>query len=121
MTRSGNSWVGCLRALAMASGRSHAAARGVFGARTFSFSPQASEEKPAYLIMGANGGMGSSLAEKLLLDGSRVALCCRDEAKTAAVTTGSFVIVFLTEGGFQNNTNALILSPAGVDEGCDNG
>ena len=102
MARSGNSLVGCLRALALASGRSHAAARGVFGARTFSFSPKASEEKasqekdalPAYLVMGANGGMGSSLAEKLLLDGSRVALCCRDEAKTAAVTTGSFVKVF---------------------------
>ena len=36
---------------------------------------------PAYLIMGANGGIGRSLAEKLLVDGSRVALCCRDTAK----------------------------------------
>ena len=36
---------------------------------------------PAYLVMGANGGIGRALAEKLLEDGSRVALCCRDEAK----------------------------------------
>ena len=40
---------------------------------------------PAYMIMGANGGIGSSLAEKLLMDGSRVALCGRDDAKIAAL------------------------------------
>lgn len=39
----------------------------------------------AYLIMGANGGIASSLAEKLLMDGSRVALCGRDDAKIAAL------------------------------------
>ena len=44
-----------------------------------------SASAPAYLVMGANGGIGRSLSEKLLQDGGRVALCCRDEVKMNAL------------------------------------
>lgn len=45
-----------------------------------SFSGSA-EGAPAYLILGGNSSIGASLAEKLLVDGSRVAVCCRNDAK----------------------------------------
>jgi anti-sigma factor RsiW len=40
---------------------------------------------PAFLILGANGGIGSALAERLVAAGGRVALCARDGAKVHAL------------------------------------